>query len=144
MTSNSKLTVLWTQAPERKGSTGLDTNHYQIKTRLAVALKYTHSPGKWKMWKLILCQSFRKLVHIDSGSAQFKHPDRSLSQHIETLHCEIWWNFVGRYVVLACISYVYDLQTSMRLGEDVYFPPITTDSNLRVSVIGLYHSAPYC
>ncbi len=54
--------------------------------------------------------SFRKWVHINSGSTQFKHRDRSLSQHFETPRCVIWWNFDGGYVVLACIRYVYDFQ----------------------------------
>lgn len=144
MKSNTKFTVLRTQAPERKGSTGLDTNHYRIKNRLTVALGYTYSSEKWNMWKLILWHSFGKWVHIDSQSTQFKHSDWSLSEHTRS---PSQWSDEMLMLDMLCwlvlgMSMIY--KTPMRLWEDVCFPPLTSGSNLRqVSVIGLYHSAPY-
>lgn len=69
--------------------------------------------------------SFRKWVHIDSWLAQFKHPDRPLSQHMETPHCVIWWNFDGGYVVLACIRYVYDFQNPNEIVRGCVLPSTT-------------------
>lgn len=114
MTPNTKLAVLRTRAPERKGSTGFDTNHYGIKKKQIDRGIEIHLL-LWEMKHVkvnTFIHSFRKWVHIDSGSAQFKHPDRSLSQHTETPHCVIWWNFDGGYVVLAFIRYVCDFQNT--------------------------------
>lgn len=99
----------------------------------------------WKMKHVkvnTFIHSFRKWVHIISGLAQFKHP-KSVPVTTETPHCSIWWNSDGGYAVLACIRYVYDSKTPMRLWKDVYLPSLPTDSTLwEASVIGLYHSAP--
>lgn len=112
MTSNTKLTVSRRRAPERKGSTGFDTNHYWIKKQIDRGIEIRLLLREMKHVEVnTFIHSFRKWVHIDSGSAQFKHPDQSLSQHIEAPHCVIWWNFDGGYVVLACIRYVYDFQS---------------------------------
>lgn len=112
MKSNTEFTVLQTQAPERKGSTGLDTNYYRIKNRLTVALGYTYSSEKWNMRKLILWHSFGKeftlILSPHSSNIQICPCQNTL----EAPHSVIWWDVDVIYIVLACIRYVYDLQNS--------------------------------
>lgn len=136
MTSNTKVMVLRTQAPERKGS------HKPLpeKNRLAAALKYTYSSGEMKYVKVNILALVQKSSHrIWVGTAEtsrlvpvttYRNPSLC---YMMTFWCE--------NVVLACIRYVYDFQNP---NEAVYFPPLSTDSNLReASDVGLYHSAPY-
>lgn len=116
----------------------------KIKKTLTLPLKYTCTSRKWNMWKLILCHSFRKWVHINSRSTQFK--PSGLCHNIQK-PLTVWSDAILMLDMLCWLvlhMYVIKKKPKKRLEEDVYFPPLTTVSNLReVSVTGLYHSAPY-
>lgn len=86
-----------------------------------MALKYTLYFWEMKHRKVnTFIHFFRKRVHIDCRSAQFKHWDGSLSQRIERPRCMIWWNSDAGYVVLTCIRYVSDFQNPQWGSEGMF------------------------